>query len=98
VLQRAEPLLQLLLLWFRSWVKGYALPRRAYIGPTSMDPEVAFLMTNLAQVCWRFLSTGQYGYSLCLLAYTPATRRYMCTWILRWRVLIIRYVAKVQRR
>ncbi|WIA11111.1 hypothetical protein OEZ85_011255 [Tetradesmus obliquus] len=34
----------------RSWVKGYALPRRAYIGPTSMDPEVAFLMTNLAQV------------------------------------------------
>jgi tRNA G10 N-methylase Trm11 len=31
-------------------VKTYALPRRAYIGPTSMDPEVAFLMTNLAQV------------------------------------------------
>lgn len=35
----------------RSFLGQYALPQRAYIGPTSMDPELAFLMTNMAQVC-----------------------------------------------
>lgn len=34
----------------RSFLNQYALPLRAYIGPTSMDPELAFLMTNMAQV------------------------------------------------
>lgn len=35
----------------RSFLGEYALPQRAYIGPTSMDPELAFIMTNMAQVC-----------------------------------------------
>ncbi|KAF8068156.1 Tr1 [Scenedesmus sp. PABB004] len=34
----------------RSWVQSYALNKRAYIGPTSMDTELAFLMANMAQV------------------------------------------------
>jgi hypothetical protein len=40
----------LLLSCCRSFLNQYALPQRAYIGPTSMDPELAFLMTNMAQV------------------------------------------------
>lgn len=34
----------------RSRVDTYALRKRAYIGPTSMDCEVAFIMVNLAKV------------------------------------------------
>ena len=28
----------------------YALPKRAYLGPTSMDTEMAFIMCNQAMV------------------------------------------------
>ncbi len=33
-----------------SVLQRYALPQRRYIGPTSMDTELAFLMCNTAQV------------------------------------------------
>jgi tRNA G10 N-methylase Trm11 len=38
------------LLLCRSFLGKYNLPERAYIGPTSMDPELAFIMTNMAKV------------------------------------------------
>ena len=34
----------------RSVVPKYALPKRLYIGPTSMDTEMAFIICNLARV------------------------------------------------
>lgn len=34
----------------RSPLNRYDLPRRRYLGPTSMDTEMAFLMANVAQV------------------------------------------------
>ncbi len=35
----------------RNRVARYALPQRAYIGPTSMDCEMAFIMANMGKVC-----------------------------------------------
>ena len=35
----------------RHVINGYALPQRAYLGPTSMDTEMAFIMCNMAQAC-----------------------------------------------
>lgn len=34
----------------KSVVDHYALSKRAYIGPTSMDAEVALVMSNIAKV------------------------------------------------
>ena len=34
----------------RSVISRYALPQRAYLGPTSMDNEMAFIICNQAQV------------------------------------------------
>ena len=34
----------------RSMIAAYNLPDRVYIGPTSMDTEMAFLMCNMAKV------------------------------------------------
>ncbi len=34
----------------RDVLRSYTLTRRKYIGPTSMDPEIAFLMCNQALV------------------------------------------------
>ena len=34
----------------RSIIKQYSLTTRRYLGPTSMDTEMAFLMCNQAQV------------------------------------------------
>ena len=34
----------------RTVISRYALPKRAYLGPTSMDTEMAFLICNQAQV------------------------------------------------
>ena len=33
----------------RSSMTKYSLPQRLYIGPTSMDTEMAFLMCNMAK-------------------------------------------------
>lgn len=35
----------------RSIVRDFALPKRGFLGPTSMDAEMAFHMCNQAQVC-----------------------------------------------
>lgn len=32
----------------REYLRGYRLPERRYLGPTSMDAEMAFLMCNHA--------------------------------------------------
>ena len=42
----------------RSIIHKYGLPRRKYLGPTSMDREMAFLMCNQAQVSWHTLSVA----------------------------------------
>jgi tRNA (guanine10-N2)-methyltransferase len=34
----------------RRVVNDYALPKRIFIGPTSMDAELAFIICNLAKV------------------------------------------------
>lgn len=34
----------------RSIIHRFGLPRRKYLGPTSMDTEMAFLICNQAQV------------------------------------------------
>ncbi len=34
----------------RNALRQYALPTRRYLGPTSMDAEMAFLMCNQARV------------------------------------------------
>lgn len=34
----------------RRVISQYALPKRVYLGPTSMDTEMAFLMCNQAEV------------------------------------------------
>jgi tRNA (guanine10-N2)-methyltransferase len=34
----------------RRVITDYALPKRVYLGPTSMDTEMAFIMCNQAQV------------------------------------------------
>ena len=33
----------------RGVINAYALPQRVYLGPTSMDTEMAFIMCNFAQ-------------------------------------------------
>ena len=38
----------------RSIIRQYSLTTRRYLGPTSMDTEMAFLMCNQAQV--RYLA------------------------------------------
>ena len=35
----------------RNVIAQYGLPQRVYLGPTSMDTEMAFIMCNQAQVC-----------------------------------------------
>lgn len=35
----------------RSIIYKYGLPHRKYLGPTSMDTEMAFIMCNQGQVC-----------------------------------------------
>ena len=35
----------------RSTIRPYALQSRRYLGPTSMDTEMAFIMCNQAQAC-----------------------------------------------
>ena len=46
----------------RSRVDNFALRRRAYIGPTSMDPEMAFIMANMGKVRYSFYAVlVQYG-------------------------------------
>lgn len=37
----------------RNVIAQYGLPQRVYLGPTSMDTEMAFIMCNQAQVCHR---------------------------------------------
>ena len=39
----------------RHVLSRYALPQRCYLGPTSMDTEMAFLMCNQAQARTEFL-------------------------------------------
>ena len=34
----------------RGQIQTYSLKKRVYLGPTSMDPELSFIMTNLAHV------------------------------------------------
>ena len=42
----------------RSVIAQYGLPQRVYLGPTSMDTEMAFIMCNQAQVrCYNLLSS-----------------------------------------
>ncbi len=36
----------------RNVIAQYGLPQRVYLGPTSMDTEMAFIMCNQAQVCF----------------------------------------------
>ena len=36
---------------YRHVIAQYSLPQRVYLGPTSMDTEMAFIMCNQAQVC-----------------------------------------------
>ena len=43
----------------RSPLNRYDLPRRRYLGPTSMDTEMAFLMANIGQA--RELERGRGG-------------------------------------
>ena len=38
----------------RNVIAQYGLPQRVYLGPTSMDTEMAFIMCNQAQVCSSF--------------------------------------------
>ena len=52
----------------RSPLNRYDLPRRRYLGPTSMDTEMAFLMANVAQaglVGWRMGDESWEGESHC---------------------------------
>ena len=35
----------------RDVIAQYRLPQRVYLGPTSMDTEMAFIMCNQAKVC-----------------------------------------------
>ena len=41
----------------RSVIAQYGLPQRVYLGPTSMDTEMAFIMCNQAQVCYSSLTS-----------------------------------------
>ena len=43
----------------RSRVESFALKSRSYIGPTSMDCEVAFIMANMGKVRWRCIGKQQ---------------------------------------
>ena len=52
----------------RDLIARYSLKQRSYIGSTSMDAQLAFLMANMAQigpsdlVLDPFVGTGQLGY------------------------------------
>ena len=42
----------------RSTLRQYALQTRRYLGPTSMDSEMAFIMCNQARVCKQQQHSG----------------------------------------
>ena len=49
----------------RSVIHRYALPERAYLGPTSMDTEMAFVICNQAQVPYACIALDMTGSMHC---------------------------------
>lgn len=44
----------------RSIIHKYGLPHRKYLGPTSMDTEMAFIMCNQGQVCEHIIAADMH--------------------------------------